>query len=104
MSAPALVLSVPLLAGAAASILFYDLLPRDFPFACAVAALIVWLAAAAGHVLDQAIDTSVLLVLAATLAGLSLGAADASRAYQSPLSEWFDAAAPASPVIVEGVL
>ena len=104
MLSPALVLAVPFLAGTAASIVFLDGLPRDFALACAAGSLLCWLAALTCASLADAGQACVCLVAGALLCGGSLGAADAIRAYQSPLGRWFELAAPPGPVIVEGVL
>ena len=51
--APALLVALPLLAGAAAAILGFQRLPADFAFLTAGGALLLWLAAVASFLLDE---------------------------------------------------
>src|SRR5690349_2262731 len=104
MYAPALIVSLPLLAGVAGAILGFHGLPDSAALSAVGAALLLWLAAAASFALDERAESTTLIVVAALAVGLSLGASDSRRVYRSSLSEWFDRAAPDSPVSVSGVL
>ena len=107
MYVPALLVALPLLAGAAAAILGFHRLPADFAFLTAGGALLLWLAAAASFLLDELDEggeATALIVAGAIAAGLSLGASDSARVYRSSLAGWFDRVAPSAPVVVEGVL
>jgi competence protein ComEC len=102
--APALLVALPLLSGAAAAILGFQRLPPDFGFVTGGAAALLWLAAVAAFLLDDAGDATTLVVAGAIAVGLSLGTSDAARVYRSSLAGWFERVAPGAPVVVEGVL
>jgi competence protein ComEC len=102
--APALLVALPLLSGVAAAILGVQRLPPDVGFLTAGAAALLWLAALASCLLDDAGDATALVVAGSIAVGLSLGTSDAARVYQSSLAGWFSRVAPSAPVVVEGVL
>jgi competence protein ComEC len=103
MQAPAVLAAIPLLAGSALSILRADLIDETFPFICAGAALLALIAATGAALQEDGLDAGILIVLGSLLAGLSLGATAARRAYDPPLLRWFDRAPP-GPVMLEGEL
>ncbi len=104
MYAPALLVALPQLAGAAAAILGFQRLSSEFAFLTAGAAALLWLAAVASFLLDDAGAATALIVAGAIAIGLSLGTSDAARVHRSSLAQWFDRVAPSAPVVVEGVL
>src|SRR5690554_2296832 len=103
MRAPALLVAIPLLAGAAASILFVDSLPGPVVPQCAGAACLALAAAVGATLQDDRVEGAICAGLTALLTGVSLGAGDARRAYDSPLLRWYESAGPADAVTVEAV-
>ena len=69
--APALIVAAPLLGGAAAAIVFVDVLDGRFAFLAAVAALLTAIAAAACALQDDLKEASLAAALGSMLAGLS---------------------------------
>ena len=67
---------------------------RDPPVGAALLALI---AAIGSCALDDRHASAALIVVAAALAGLSLGVSEVRRVYRTPLASWFEAAPPARP-------
>ena len=104
MRAPAALLSLPLLIGAAASIVFVDRFDPGFPFTCAAASLMLLMAAAGWAVQDHAAGCVTAVVAGCLSSGLALGATAARAAYAPPLLGWFDSTAPPGPIVIEGVL
>ena len=104
MRAPAALIAVPLLAGAAAAIVAFERLPADLPFISAAAAFLALVAGVYSALLDDTPVASVAVVVGCALAGVSLGAGAARRAYAPPLLQWFERLRPGELVILEGVL
>ncbi|MGH9371756.1 MAG: ComEC/Rec2 family competence protein, partial [Vicinamibacterales bacterium] len=104
MHAPACLVAVPLLAGAATSILFVDAVGDRFALTCAGAAALVLIAAIGAVLQDDRAEAVVSILIGFLLIGLSLGATAARGAYDPPLLRWFESAAPSEPVILEGLL
>jgi competence protein ComEC len=102
--APAVLLAVPFLAGAAVSVVFVDRLGPGVPFVSAAAALVLLVAATGFALLEDIADASATIVGACLLSGLALGADAARAAYAPPLLIWFDRGPHAEPVVLEGVL
>jgi competence protein ComEC len=104
MRTPAALVAVPLLAGCAAAIALADVSERTFAFTCAGAAALALIAATAAALLDDGAEAGSLVLIGSALAGLSLGASAARRAYDPPLLHWFEAAPRTGPAMLEGVL
>jgi competence protein ComEC len=104
MRAPAVLLAVPFVAGSAASILLIDALDPTVARSAAAAALLVLVAGIAAAAQDDRAEATVIVSVGAFLAGLSLGASAAVRAYDPPLLHWFDRDPPREPVLIEGIL
>jgi competence protein ComEC len=102
MYAPALVLALPFLTGAAAAFVLPS--PQIPEILLAGAALLGLIAAAGTYALDNRSDTAVLIVTTAALAGLSLGVSDVRRVYRTPLASWFEATPSGTSVTLRGTL
>ncbi len=105
MRCPAALVAVPLVAGGLAAILLFDRLPDLLAFHAAAAALVALLASLAAFASRSTGECAVAIVGGALLAGLSLGASGAERAYSPPLLDWFtslSAGRAEEPWIVEG--
>ncbi len=106
MRVPAAIISIPLLAGAAAGILFWAGLPAGFARASAAAAIFALLSGIGFVALGATPESVTAVVAGAALAGLSLGASSAPATLRPALLDWFEARPPGqtSPAIVEGTL
>lgn len=104
VSAPAILLAVPFLTGAATAILAFDGLNERFAVLAAASALLALIAATASALQGDPAGACGVAVLGCALAGLSLGASAARNAYHPPLLQWFEQAAPDGPTVIEGVL
>jgi hypothetical protein len=104
MTAPALIFAVPLLGGAATAVLCIDLTDDRFAVVASAAAALALMAAAGWTIEAEHPDATVATALGYLFVGLSLGTSAGRDAYDTPLQHWFRRAAPAIPVIVEGVL
>ena len=102
MRAPAALVAIPLLAGAAAGLLCEP--TAVTPLTAAMAALIALMAASASFLDGRPAELTCGIIAGALLAGLSLGLTAAERAYRPPLLVWFAAIDPSQPVVLEGVL
>ena len=102
MYAPALLLAVPLLTGAAAAFVLPS--PQISEILLAGAALLGLIAAIGSYALDSRSDAAALIVVAAALAGLSLGMSEVRRVYRTPLASWFEATPSGTTVTVRGTL
>jgi competence protein ComEC len=104
--APAALLAIPLLIGAACGLLLVDRAPASLAVVAASAALIALISAAASFADDLAPDCTCCIVAGTLLAGLSLGHASGVRAYHPPLLAWFlsSEAHRSTPVVLTGVL
>ena len=103
MSAPALLVCIPLLTGAALGLLG-DGLDPGLPGAAAAGALFALMAALAALLQRDLEQACAAAIVGAFLAGLSLGVTAAADAYHPRLLHWFDARAGGEGVEVEGVL
>jgi len=104
MSAPAILVALPLLAGSAAAVRFFDAFDDHAVFICAGAALLTLIAGVGAALLRDGPEACTAVVLGFFLTGLSLGATAAHRAYGPTLLEWYDEVLPTEPVAIEGVL
>jgi competence protein ComEC len=102
MRAPAALIAIPLLAGAAAGLLSES--PTMTPRVAAMAALFALVAALASFLDTRPAELTVAIAAGSLLAGLSLGLTTAERACQPPLLAWFAALDASQPVVLEGVL
>ena len=104
MRAPAVLLAIPFLIGAAASVHSADRLDSTFPFVAGAVAMMCWLAAVGGALQSDDLQSVSAVLLGMLAAGMSLGASSAKSAYEPLILTWFEAAQPAEPVILEGML
>ena len=102
MYAPALLLALPFLTGAAAAFLLPS--PQIQATILAGAALLGLIAAVGSYALDNRSDSAVSIVVTAALAGLSLGVTDVRRVYRTPLASWFEATPSGTSVTLHGTL
>jgi len=102
MYAPALLLALPFLTGAAAAFLLPS--PQIQATILAGAALLGLIAAVGSYALDNRSDLAVSIVVTAALAGLSLGVTDVRRVYRTPLASWFEATPSGTSVTLHGTL
>src|SRR6187551_835146 len=102
MYAPALLLALPFLTGAAAAFLLPS--PQIQETILAGAALLGLIAAVGSYALDNRSDSAVSIVVTAALAGLSLGVTDVRRVYRTPLASWFQATPSGTSVTLHGTL
>ena len=102
MHAPALLLAIPFLTGAAAAFSLPS--PADSRDPAAGAALLALIAAIGSYALDDRHASAALIVVAAALAGLSLGVSEVRRVYRTPLASWFEATPSGTTVTVQGRL
>jgi hypothetical protein len=104
---PAGLVAIPLVAGSLAAILLFDRLPDLLAFHAAASASIALVAALAAFGGGSTAEGAAAVAAGALLAGFSLGASAAERAYGPPLLHWF-ASVPAErandPWLIEGVL
>ena len=106
MRAPASLVAIPLLVGSGCGLLLHEGEP-SLPLCAAAGAVLAWIAALG--LLSSGDDRGVACAIATgcLLAGVSLGATGARRAYHPSLLAWFDgrlAAERDEPALVEGVL
>jgi competence protein ComEC len=104
MSAPALLVAVPFLTGAAAAFVLSEPLIQSSGTLVAGAALLGLIAAVGSYLLDDRPSSTVLVVATAALAGVSLGLSDARRVYRTPLASWFEATSSGTTATLRGVL
>jgi competence protein ComEC len=104
MYAPALLLAVPFLTGAAVAFLFIARLQQLPEILTAGAALLGLVAAVGSYLIDDRPGSAALIVVSATLTGLSLGLSDARRVYATPLAAWFAATPSGVTATLQGVL
>lgn len=102
MRAPAVVIAIPLLAGAAAGFLWAS--ASIAPLTAAMAALIALIAATVSYLDNRGAELTCAAAAGSLLAGLSLGLTDAQRAYQPPILAWFATVDASQPVTLEGIL
>ena len=104
MYAPALLLAIPFLTGAAVAFLFIARLQQLPEILTAGAALLGLVAAVGSYLIDDRPGSAALIVVSATLTGLSLGLSDARRVYATPLAAWFAATPSGVTATLQGVL
>ncbi len=104
MLAPALLVAIPFLGGTAAAILFVDALDPALGLVAAACALLMLIAGTAAALLDDGDAAIAALVLGCALAGSSLGASSARKAYHPPLLGIVDRLPRGEPVVLRGVL
>ena len=104
MHVPALLVAIPLLAGSAGAIVFFDHIGPAFTFLTASGAWLAWLAGVAAAGQDDRGEATIAVAIGALLTGMSLGAGATRDAYEPPLLRWFARTAVAEPVVVHGVL
>jgi competence protein ComEC len=102
MYAPALLLTIPFLTGAAAA--FFLPSPQISEILLSGAAMLGLIAAIGSFAIDNRPDSAALIVVAAALAGLSLGLSEVRRVYRTPLASWFEATPSGTTVRVHGTL
>jgi competence protein ComEC len=100
--APALLLAIPFLTGAAAA--FFLPSPQISEILLACAALLGLIAAIGSYALGDRPDSAACIVVAAALAGLSLGLSDVRRVYRTPLASWFEATPSGTTATFRGIL
>jgi len=105
---PAALVTLPLVIGCGGGLLFADCAPTHFVLCAAAAGVLALLGAVTSLALgdDASAECSVAVVVGTLVAGLSLGAGAAARAYHSSLLTWFAARGPqpSSPIVLRGVL
>jgi competence protein ComEC len=104
---PAAVVSIPLLAGAAAGACLWAGVPAGFARVAAAAALFALLSGIGSLALGAVSESVVAIASGALLAGLSLGASSAAATLRPSLLAWFESrpsARASSPAILEGTL
>ncbi len=104
MFAPAVLVAVPFLTGAAAALLLFSRLHQTPEILLAGAALLALIGAGGACATDDRADAAALLAAAAALAGLSLGLGDARRVYRTSLAAWFEATPGGTSAILRGRL
>jgi competence protein ComEC len=104
VQAPALLVAVPLVAGAATAIVWFDSLSTGFSLTAGAAAALCLLSALGSFLQDDVEAASVALAAGALAGGLSIGATSADRSYNPPLLELFESNPPSAAVVLEGVL
>ena len=104
MYAPALLLAVPFLTGAAVAFLFIARLQQLPEILAAGAALLGLVAAIGSYLIDDRPASAALIAVSAALTGLSLGLSDARRVYDTPLAAWFAATPSGVAATLQGVL
>jgi competence protein ComEC len=103
MRAPAAIVAVPLLCGAAAGLHVYQV--ESLTLSAAFAAAIAVVAAAGSIALGDTGQSTTSLTAGALFAGLSLGATGAIAAYHPPLLQWFaQRSEKGNPVVLDGML
>jgi competence protein ComEC len=102
--APAVLVAVPFLTGAAAALLLFSRLHQTPEILLAGAALLALIGAGGAGATGDRADAAALLAAAAVLAGLSLGLGDARRVYRTSLAAWFEATPGGTSVILRGRL
>ena len=102
MFAPALLLAIPFLTGAAVA--FVLPAPQTSEILLSSAALLALIAAIGSYALDDRPDSATSIVVAAALTGLSLGLSEVRRVYRTPLASWFEATPSGTTVTVHGRL
>jgi competence protein ComEC len=104
MYAPAVLLAVPFLAGAAVPFLFITRLQQLPEILVAGAALLGLLAAVGSYLIDDRPAAAALIAASTALTGLSLGLTDARRVYGTPLAAWFATTPSGITATLQGVL
>src|SRR4051812_2336428 len=103
MYAPATLLAVPFLTGAAAGFLFTSQLQQTPEILLAGAALLALVAAIGSCAIGDRLAASAVLAIAALLAGVSLGLTDARRIARTPLLAWSRTGTAGATVTLHGV-
>jgi competence protein ComEC len=104
MYAPALLLAIPFLTGAAVAFLSISHLQHLPEILVGGAAVLGLLAAIGSYLIDDRPAAAALIVASAVLTGLSLGLTDARRVYGTPLAAWFAATPSGITATLQGVL
>jgi competence protein ComEC len=104
MYAPALLLAIPFLTGAAVAFLSIHHLQHLPEILVGGAAVLGLLAAIGSYLIDDRPAAAALIVASAVLTGLSLGLTDARRVYGTPLAAWFAATPSGITATLQGVL
>lgn len=104
MRAPAGLIVLPLIAGAASSMLLWERLSATTPLVAAGAALVALVAAVAAAAGEDTVSAGIALIAGCLLSGAALGWIAADRAYHPPLLQWYAAAGTSEPVVLEGIL
>ena len=104
MYAPALVVAVPFLSGAAAAFLCFQSLQHTSDLLIAGAALLALIGAIGAYASEDRATASVLVPMAAVLSGVSLGISDGRRVYATSLEAWFEQGGAAPAVVLCGTL
>lgn len=106
MRVPAALAAIPLLAGATAGVLLFDVAPDRLVLAAAFGAVLSCLAAVGFHADEEGWAVVVAAVIGAAAAGYAAGAAQSRALSAPPLVTWFDrtAAGDADPVTLVGRL
>jgi competence protein ComEC len=102
MYAPALLLAIPFLTGAAAAFVLPS--PQIPEMLLAGGALLALLAAIGSYALEDCPESVAMIAVAAALAGVSLGLSEERRVYRTPLAAWFEATPSGTTVRVHGTL
>jgi competence protein ComEC len=102
--APALLVAVPFLGGAAAALLLFNQLHPIPEILLAGAALIGLIGAVGAYVSDDRASAAALSAAVAALAGLSLGLGDARRVYRTSLASWLETTPAGAAVTLRGAL